>query len=141
VRAILAALAASAALVGAYLALGGGSNEPTPPPDPCRVQVAPTRGQGLEATLERVGLEALAGAACDLKISREKLLLGLVGETRLGISDRERNDAFRNGLRRAIDTEQQQGRLGGAEAFLLRGTIAVLPIDALLERVFGSTGG
>jgi hypothetical protein len=135
-RAILAALAVSAVVVGAYVALGGGSYRPARPPDPCTVKAEPAAG-GLTGTLERVGLNALAASACELGVSRERLLLALSGDRKIGISDQRRTAAFRAGLREAVDEEERAGRLGSAQAYLLRQTIAVLPVDALFDRLFG----
>jgi hypothetical protein len=139
VRALAAAIVCSAALVGAYVALGGGDYEPTPPPDPCAAS-AQQGGDGLTGTLERVGLNALAGAACDLGVSRERLLLALSGERRVGVDDERREEAFRTGLRQAVGEEEQAGRLGGTQAFLVRAAIEALPVDAILDRLFGEGG-
>jgi hypothetical protein len=139
VRALLAAIVASAALLGAYVALGGGDREPTAPPDPCTLQAEQGAG-GVTATLERVGLNALAGAACELGVSRERLLLAVSGERPIGVDDERREDAFRAGLRQAVDEEEQAGRLGGTQAFLVRAAIEALPVDAILDRLFGEGG-
>ena len=139
-KGLVAALVASVALVGGYLALGGGGYEPTPPPSACDRRTpppAPEGGdQGVDATLERLALTTLAGAACDLGVSRERLLLALAGEQDLGIDTERRDDAFRAGLEQAIEQEERAGRLGGTQAFLLRQAIGFLPIDALLDRLF-----
>jgi hypothetical protein len=133
---VLAAALASVVLAGAYVVLGGGDYEPSDPPNPCRVS-AESGGDGLTGTLERVGLNALAGAACDLGVSREQLVLAIAGEREIGIDDERRSEAFRTGLREAIDEEERAGRIGGAQAFLLRRAVDVLPVDAVLDRLFG----
>jgi hypothetical protein len=138
-RALLAAFAASAALVGGYLALGGGDYEPAPPPDPCTLSAA-DGARGVTGTLERVGLNALAGAACDLGVSRERLLLAVSGEAEIDVDDERREEAFRAGLRQAVEAEERAGRLKGTEAFLIRAAIEALPVDAILERLFGEGG-
>ena len=138
-RALLASVLASVALVGAYVALGGGDYEPAPPPDPC-AQTAVAGAEGAAGTLERVGLNALSGAACELGISRERLLLALSGERRVAVDDERREEAFRAGLRQAVDEEERAGRLGGTQAFLIRTAIEALPVDAILDRLFGENG-
>lgn len=138
-RALLVSVLASAALVGAYLALGGGGYEPAPPPDPC-TQTVSGGAAGVTGTLERVGLNALSGAACELGVSRERLLLSLSGERRIAVDDERREDAFRAGLRKAVDEEERAGRLGGTQAFLVRTAIEALPVDAILDRLFGENG-
>ena len=135
-RAVLAAALASVVLAGAYVVLGGGDYEPSDQPNPCRVS-AESGGDGLTGTLERVGLNALAGAACDLGVSREQLVLAIAGEREIGIDDERRSEAFRTGLREAIDEEERAGRIGGAQAFGLRRAVDVLPVDAVLDRLFG----
>jgi hypothetical protein len=138
IRGIAAAAVAAIALVAVYVALGGGGYEVERPPDPCDRSTASARS-GLAAAAERVGLNALNGAACELGVSRERLLLILSGEVDPppGLTEEQRADAFRSGLRKAVDEEEAAGRLGGTEAFLLRGAIDVAPVDALLEQLFG----
>ncbi|HEX8119906.1 MAG TPA: hypothetical protein VF549_01450 [Solirubrobacteraceae bacterium] len=136
-RALAAALLAGVLLVGAYAALGGGGYDVDAPPDPCTRSASAARS-GITGAAERVGLNALTGTACELGLTRERLVLVLAGEgdPPAGLSENERNDAFRSGLRRAVDEEEKAGRLGGTEAFLLRGAIQLAPVDALLDQVF-----
>ena len=60
---LLVAIAAVAAVVVPYAALGGGSYEPTPVADPCLKREWRKPGD-LQAVLEQVALTALDGAAC-----------------------------------------------------------------------------
>jgi hypothetical protein len=139
-RALLAATVAAVALVAAYLVLGGGDFEPTRAPDACTLPAQPAPaagGDALTGMLERVGLNALATSACDLGVTRERLLLALGGEADIGVDGPRRTAAFRAGLGRAIDEEERAGRVSPAQAFLLRQAIAVLPMDAVLDRLFG----
>ncbi|HEX2087793.1 MAG TPA: hypothetical protein VHF89_19060 [Solirubrobacteraceae bacterium] len=137
-RALLASAAAAIALVAAYAALGGGGYDVDRPPAACDRAAPPARPGTLRA-VERVGLTALNGAACDLGVTRERLLLVLAGEVDPppGLTEERRNEAFRAGLRRAVDEEERAGRLGGTEALLLRAAIEIAPVDVLLDRVFG----
>jgi hypothetical protein len=135
-RGVLAAALAAIALVASYAALGGGDHEPSPPPDPCTIRAESAAG-GAVGTLERIGLNALAGSACELGVSRERLLLALAGEAEMEVDADRRTEAFRAGLRQAIDREQRAGRIGAAEAFLLQQAVRFLPIDAVLRRIFG----
>jgi hypothetical protein len=136
ITATAAAVLVSAALLAGYLALGGGDFEPAGPQPPCGRQAAESVDGGLTGTAERIGLNALNATACDLGIPRERLLLSLAGETELDIDPQRRTDAFRGGLRTAIDAEERAGRLGGTQAFLLRQAVNFLPVDALIERLF-----
>lgn len=135
-RGVVAAALVAIVLVGAYAALGGGRFEPHDPPDPCKAR-AVDGGSGLTGTLQRIGLEALSGTACQLGVSRERLVLSLSGRTRIGVSDKRRTAAFRAGLLRALDAEERAGRIAGTQAFLVRQAIQVLPVDAILQSVFG----
>ena len=69
----LAALVASAALVGLYLALGGASYEPLDVPDPCDPRPV-AELQGRDELTEKLALSALDGAACELQVPREDLV-------------------------------------------------------------------
>ena len=137
-RALSASLAAAVALVALYLALGGGRYDVASPPDPCGRTAAGQR-VGVLGTAERVGINALNTAACELGVSRERLVLVLAGEVEPPpqLTEDARTDAFRAGLRRAVDEEERAGRLGGTEAVVLRGAIEFAPVEAVLERLFG----
>ncbi len=135
-RGVLAAALAALALVGAHLGLGGGDYEPARAPDPCTARAADDEG-GLVGTLERIGLNALSAAACDLGVSRERLLLALAGDEPIGgVSRDRRTEAFRAGVRGALEQEEKAGRISGAEAFLVRQAVEILPVDAILEQLF-----
>ena len=81
-RPFLISLAVVAAVLLPYLALGGASYEPTPVADPCVTREWRDPG-GVEAVLEQIALSALDGAACDLGVSREELVLALEDEESL----------------------------------------------------------
>ena len=75
----LVALGLVAAVVVPYLALGGGSFEPTPVADACDLASKPT-AEGLGETIERIALTAVDKVACQLGVSREELVLALRSE-------------------------------------------------------------
>ncbi|MEX2613552.1 MAG: hypothetical protein WD380_08230, partial [Gaiellaceae bacterium] len=79
---LLAALGAVAAVLVPYLALGGASYEPTPVADPCVVRDW-RDPRGVQTVLEQVALSALDGAACELGVSREDLVLAVRDEASL----------------------------------------------------------
>jgi hypothetical protein len=137
------AVVAVAAVVVPYLALGGASYEPTPVADPCVTREWRDPG-GLSAVLEQVALSALDGAACDLGVSREELLLAVRDEESLdefarehGITRAEAEEAVREGLRRAIDDAEEAGGLSGFVAELAARLVDTVPpwliLDALAE--------
>ena len=143
-RAVLplaAALAVSAALVGSYAALGGGSYEPSPVADPCTVREW-RNPDDLPTVLEQVALSALDGAACTLGVSREELLLSLRNEKAFddfaadhGFTPDDGKRAIRQGLERALDDAESAGALPGFAGSLARRAIETLEpwrlIDAL----------
>jgi hypothetical protein len=130
-----ASLAASAALVIAYLLAGGGTYEPTPVADPCEAREwrAP---EGLDESAQQFALSALDGAACELAVSREELAVALSTEearerfaTERGISDAELEEAVRAGVVRGIDDAESAGALSGTVAAALRQLAVRLPVD------------
>jgi hypothetical protein len=149
VRAIAVALAAVAAVLVPYLALGGASFEPTPVADPCRTREWRDPG-GPEEVLEQIALSALDGAACELGTSREELVLALEDDDSLaafaeerGISRDDAEQAVRDGLVRAVDDAEDADALSGFAAGLLRAAVERIPpglvLDAL-DRLRGLVG-
>jgi hypothetical protein len=136
---LLVAIAAVAAVVVPYLALGGTSYEPTPVADPCVRREWRDPGD-LQAVLEQIVLSALDGAACELGVTREELVLAVRDESSLEAFSAEhglsRSDAERlvdEGLGRAIDDAEQAGALPGFVASLVRRAAESLPPWLLLE--------
>jgi hypothetical protein len=136
---IVAALAAVAAVVVPYLALGGASFEPTPVADPCRMREWRDPG-GLEEVLEQIALSALDGAACELDVSREDLVLALEDDDSLdafadrhGITREDAEGAIRDGLVRGVDDAEEAGALSGFTARLVRSAVERIPPSLVLE--------
>jgi len=136
-----AALAASLALVFAYLAAGGASYEPAKVQDPCKPR--PWREpEGLAQLAEQFSLSALDGAACKLGVSRETLARALATPAsrerfakRYGLSDAEIARAVRAGLLRAVDDAERAGALSPLLARPLRATLRRIPIDQAIELI------
>ena len=122
----LVAVALVAAVVVPYVALGGGSFEPTPVADPCSPRAYP-EADGLAETIERIALTAVDGVACELGVSREDLVLGL------RIERSEAEDAIHEGLVEAVDKAEQDGTLPGLVAPLVRKAAESVPPWLLLE--------
>jgi hypothetical protein len=144
---LLVALAAVAAVVVPYVALGGGSYAPTPVADPCVKREWRDPGD-LQAVLEQVALLGLDGAACTLGTSREELVLALRDEKsfdafaaqhHLARADAER--AIQDGVERAIAEAKAAGDLPGFVALLIAGTVKSVPPWLILERLQGLRGG
>lgn len=143
---IVSAVAVSAALVLTYAALGGGRYTPTPAADPC----APREWRspnGLQEALEQIALSTADGAACDLGVSREELVLALGSESDLdrfagkhGVSREDAESAIRDGLVRAIDDAERANAIGGGTAGVMRGIANRLPIEIVLAVLRGASG-
>lgn len=138
---LFAAIAAVAAVLVPYLALGGASYEPTPASDPCEPREW-RDPDDLEAVLEQIVLSAFDGAACELDVSREELVLAVRDEAALDAfaraHDLDRDDAERavsDGLERAIDDAEDAGALPALVASLLRQAAESLPPWLLLEAI------
>lgn len=143
---LLVALVVVAAVLVPYLALGGASYEPTPVADPCEPRDWRDPG-GLQAVLEQIALSALDGAACELGVSREDLVLAVRDEESLdafadehGISRADAERVVEDGLERAVEDAEDSGALPGFVAPLVRRAVDAVPpwlvLDAL-ERLRG----
>ena len=138
-----AAVVAAAGLAGTYLALGGSSYEPLAVRDPCRPRPADRQGD----QLQRIGLSALDGAACQLRVTREELVLALAdSKSRAAfarehrISDAALERAVRAALDRAIAEAQRSGKLSAFEAALLRRAEGAVPVSKIIDALQSSTG-
>ena len=140
-RAIAWSTAAVALLVLVYLALGGASYAPAKVADPC----APRdwRGpHGLQEVGEQIVLSALDGAACDLHVSREDMVLALANKDSReqfarehGISNQKLEQLIHDGLLRAIDDAENAGALNSTLAGILRGVVRNVSLDELFDLV------
>ena len=136
---LLVALGAVAAVVVPYLALGGTSYEPAAVADPCVTREWRDPGD-LEAVFEQVVLSALDGAACELGVSREELVIAVRSENALesfadehGLSRDDAEQAVEDGLLRAVDDAEEAGALPESLASLARRAIEAVPPWLLLE--------
>ena len=130
---LVALLLAGVALIAVELGLGA-LNEPSPAiANPCHPRDG--RTGGIDATLQRIVLDGLDGAACRLHTTREELVLSLAPEA--GV--RRRWDAhtievaIRAGLLRSIDAAQRRGDVPDFVAAILRDIVKRAPIDALVH--------
>jgi hypothetical protein len=144
--ALAAAVAASAALLATYLALGGASYKPVEVADPCEPRPI-EKPEGRDDVLQQIALSALDGAACELRVTREDLVLGLADrESRERflrehrVSDEVLEDALRAGLLRAVDDAERVDALSGFEASLIRGAVERLPIGILIDLLQRASG-
>jgi hypothetical protein len=136
-----AAIVASVALVGAYLAAGGSSYTPEKVRDPC-LQRPWSNPESLGEIANQFSNSALDGAACRLGVSREELAQALATEEgrerfseRYGIDEEELARAIRAGLLRAIDDAEEAGALSPLIAGPLRSTVEEIPLDRAIELI------
>lgn len=138
-RAVVVALVAASGLVLTYLALGGASYAPAKVADPCAAR--DWRGpSGFQEVAQQIVLSALDGAACDLRVSREQLVLAFESRASLrrfarrqGIGSAELERIVRSGLVRAVDDAAGAGALDPTTADFLRGLARRIPVEALLN--------
>jgi hypothetical protein len=130
---VIGAIVASLALVLTSLALGGASYEPTPVRDPCQPR-AWRSPDSLDQLAQQFTLSALDGAACELHVSRETVVLALgTPEGRAEFANDPRlAGALRAGLIRAVDDAERAGAIPGIVADALRQGIESLPADQLV---------
>lgn len=136
---ILLCAVAGAALVVAYLALGGGRYEPLATADPCQPREW-RDPEGQAKVAEQIALSSLDGAACELGVSREELTLALASEGDLdrfqqarGLSDERFHEVLRAGLHRAVRDGREAGAINGIEGFLLDRAVDSVPMDRVIE--------
>ena len=132
-RALVGALlAAVVVLVAVELGMGALGQVRPALANPCRAR--PAQGGGFDATIQRIVLDGLDGAACRLHTTREELVLSLGGETgfRRRWDRRTIEVALRAGLLRSIDEAERRGDLPGFLAGGLRRIVREAPLDRLI---------
>jgi len=132
------ALALAAAGVGLAAELRRGAlDDPVAGLDPC---AAPSpAGEGLDATVERIALNSLAGAACELGGSRAAVLRDLAGDDAPRFPSERLEEAIRSSVDAELDAETDRGTLDGTVAGLLRGLLANAPLE-WIRQVLGGLG-
>jgi hypothetical protein len=138
---VVAAILASLALVGAYLAAGGSSYAPAQVQDPCQPREW-SEPEDLEEIAQQFSLSALDGAACELGVTRETLARALATPRsrerftqRFGLSDAELARAIRAGLVRAVDDAERAGTIPSILAGPLRESVRQIPLDQAIELI------
>jgi hypothetical protein len=131
---LVALLLSGVALVGVELGRGA-LDEPAPKiADPCKPREGPTGG--IDATIQRIVLDGLDGAACRLHTTREELVLSL-GGSGLGVTrhwdEHTIEVALRAGLLRSVDAAVQRGDVPEFLAPALRGIVERAPLGQLIR--------
>jgi predicted MFS family arabinose efflux permease len=124
----------AAALPATAIAAGGTDMGSVEVADPCLAPPDTFDGSGFDAAVQRFALSGLNGAACELGVSREELILSF--EPRSGVEldwDRDTiDDAIKTGVQRAIDDADERGSLPGWIAGPLRGLVGRMPVSWFL---------
>jgi hypothetical protein len=125
---------AAAVLIGIELAKGALTYGESEVADPCEQREA-FPGEGFEATLQRIVLDGLDGAACELNTTREELVLSVDPELGRDVEwDRATLErAVRAGLLESIDEAEARGGIGGLEARIMREVVERAPLDWLIQ--------
>jgi hypothetical protein len=135
VAVLVALVAGVGALIAIEFANGASDFGTVQREDPCTAQ-DDFSGSGLDATLQRIALSGLNGAACELGVTREELVLSFapsVAPKEIKWDQATVERAVRNGMLRAVDDAEERGSLPGVAAFLLREVIERAPIDWLIK--------
>lgn len=132
-------LAVGVLLVGVETAAGGADLGRSTIADPCTTTTDRSR-DGFDATLQGVILDGLAGAACDLGVTREQLVLSfgsaaVAPRTDWDPANVER--AVRAGLVRSIDEAEDRGSLNAIVARLFRAVAERAPVEELIRGAGG----
>ncbi len=121
---IAVALALTAGLLGVQLASGGADFVPQRPADPCEDR-GRTGADDLDRLAEAIVLTGLDEAACELGVSRERLLLAVPSEAEraelareTGTDERGLAQAIEDGMRAGVDRLEEDGQLPKASALL-----------------------
>ena len=131
---LVALFVGAVALVGIEFANGAAEAGALAVRDPCEPRSA-FPGQGLDATLQRLVLDGLDGAACELGATREELVLSLSPRSNADIrwDDETIERALRAGLLGAIDDAERRGSLNAIVASLLRPLVERTPVQWLID--------
>jgi hypothetical protein len=131
----LGALGLAAAVLIAIELLNGALDYGEPAvADPCEPREA-FPGEGFQASIQRIVLDGLDGAACELNTTREELVLSLDPELGRDVEwDRETLErAVRSGLLESIDDAEARDSIGGLQAGIMREVVERAPIDWLIR--------
>jgi hypothetical protein len=125
---------AAAVLIAIELANGALTYGESTVADPCE-QREQFPGEGFQASVQRIVLDGLDGAACELNTTREELVLSVDPELGRNVEwDRDTLErAVRSGLLESIDDAEERGSIGGLEARIMREVVERAPLDWLIQ--------
>jgi MFS family permease len=106
--------------------------------DPCTAGPDPFPSKGFDAMLQRMVLSGLNGAACDLGVGREELVLSIDPSSGVDTVDWNGDsieEALRSGVSRAIDDADERNTLPGPFAWLFHEAADRAPVSWFLDRL------
>jgi hypothetical protein len=130
--------AVSIGLIGTEVAAGAADFGHAELVDPCTAPVSPYDGDGIDGAVQRIALGGLNGAACELGVGREELVLSLDPDSGAGVIDWDSEtvqDAVRAGTIRAIEDAENRDTLPGWVASALTWVVERAPVSWFLENV------
>ena len=138
---LFALFVGAAFLVGVEVARGAADAGALAVKDPCEPREA-FPGEGFDATLQRIVLDGLDGAACELGTTREELVLSLAPASGVVIEwdDETIEEAVRSGLLEAITDAEERGSLNALAAVVLREVVERAPVQWLVDGGQGLAG-
>lgn len=106
--------------------------------DPCTAAPDPYPGDGIDASVQRIALSALNGAACELETTRERLVLSLdpdSGYADVTWDDETLEEALRVGAHRSIDDANDRDAIPGWAAAALGFLVDRAPVGWFVDRI------
>jgi MFS family permease len=106
--------------------------------DPCTAAPDQFPGDGLDASVQRIALSALNGAACELDTTRERLVLSLDPDSTFDDVTWDHDtmeQALRDGAHRAIDDANDRDAIPGFVAAALGFVVDRAPVGWLVEQI------
>jgi MFS family permease len=106
--------------------------------DPCTAPPDSYPGDGYDASIQRIALSALNGAACELGTTRERLVLSLDRDNPYGEvtwDDATLEHAMKIGAQRAIDDANDRDAIPGWVAATLGFLVDRAPMSWLVDRI------
>lgn len=140
--ALVALLVAGGVLIGVELANGAAEAGQLAVRNPCEARPA-FPGEGFDAVIQRIVLDGIDGAACELGTTREELVLSLSpssGVEPIPWDDETIEAALRAGLLESIEDAERRGSLNGLVAFALRQLVERAPVQWLVDGGQGIAG-
>jgi MFS family permease len=123
-------------LLGVELSKGARETGEFVAADPCTAPADPYPGDGLDASVQRIAMSTLNGAACELGTTRERLILSLDDNSGFNDVDWDRatmERALKVGAHRAIDDANDRDSIPGWAAAALGFVVDRAPVGWIID--------